>query len=80
MSEEEESYSFCGKAWLFLLCPAYIKHALLLQLEQEGKQCHQVRILRIPRQIDPSPNLGGTWKKDLLRGSHNWGKQPGKLI
>lgn len=46
-----------GTAKLFTLCPAYIKHALLLQLEQKGKQCHQVKFLRIPQtpqQIDLS--------------------------
>ena len=49
----------CGTATrLFTLCLAYIKHALLLQLEQKGKQCHQVKFLRTlqtPRQIDLSP-------------------------
>lgn len=48
----------CGTAGLFTLCPAYIKHALLLLLEQKGKQCHQVKFLRIPQthhRIDISP-------------------------
>lgn len=45
----KEDTHMCGTARVFKLCPAYIKHALLLQLEQKGKQCHQVKFLRIPQ-------------------------------
>lgn len=56
--QRKEDARICGTARLFTLCPAYIKHALLLRLEQKGKQCHQVKFLRIPQtplQTYPSP-------------------------
>lgn len=58
--KRKEDTHICGTARVFTMCPAYIKHALLLQLEQKGKQCHQVKFLRIPQtlqQIDLSPYL-----------------------
>lgn len=57
--EDTHTHISVAQPGFFTLCPAYIKHALLLQLEQKGKQCHQVKFLRIPqtpRQIDLSPN------------------------
>lgn len=48
-TEGKRKTRICGIARLFTLCPAYIKHSLLLQLEQKGKQCHQVKYLRIPQ-------------------------------
>lgn len=64
----------CGTAVLLTLCPAYIKHALLLRSEQKGKQCHQVKFLRIPqtrRQIDPSPHQNQERKKVFCSTSIN---------
>lgn len=74
--KRKEDAHICGTARLFFtLCPAYIKHALLLQLEQKGKQCHQVKFLRIPQtpqQTDLSPyQTNGSRRRDFSSVNFN---------